>query len=167
MKWKLSDAKSATFEMETQEDEIFIVLESEDPLEDNSRLARLVMCKRDLGNGLFALVAIGPEGGGCWSEFFAVYQLDEFHETILDTKESLIGGSETADSPYYDTYNRVLEAANAYCDFDDGWAPSLKEEFLSDVANQEGLVVYQNFWNWDDGIHFAASGKWQIKFHFN
>ena len=153
--------------METQEDEVFIVLESQDPSEDNNRVARLVMCKRDLGNDLFALVAIGPEGGGGWSEFFAVYQLDKFHESILETKESLVGGSATEDSPYYDTYNGILKAADAYCDFDDEWTPSLKEEFLSEVANQEGLVVYQNYWNWDDGIHRAASDSWQIKFHFN
>jgi hypothetical protein len=153
--------------METREDEVFIILESEGSSEDDNRLARLVMYKRDLGNNLFALVAIGPEGGGCWSEFFAVYQLDEFHESILGTKESLVGGSATADSPYYETYNGILKAVDAYCDFDAQWAPSLKKEFLSGVANQEGLVVYQNYWNWDDGIHLAASDSWQIKFHFN
>ena len=153
--------------METQEDEVFIILESEVSSEDDNRLARLVMYKRDLGNNLFALVAIGPEGGGSWSEFFAIYQLDEFHESILDTKESLVGGSAIADSPYYDTYNGILKAVDAYCDFDAEWAPSLKEELLSEVADQEGLMVYQNYWNWDDGIHLAASDSWQIKFHFN
>ena len=153
--------------METNQDEVFIVMESEDPSEDGHRLARLVMCKRDLGNNLFALVAIGPEGGGCWSDFFAVYQLDEFHESILDTRESLVGGSEATDSPYYDAYNGILKAVDTFCDFDDQWAPSLREEFLCELANQEGLVVYQNYWNWDDGIHLAASKSWQLKFHFN
>ena len=153
--------------METQEDEVFIALESEDPSEElSNRLARLVMCKRDLGDNLFALVAIGPEGGGSWSEFFAVYQLDTFNESILDTKESLVGGSATEDSPFYDTYNQILQSLDAYCDFDEEWAPHLKEEFLSKVRNQEGLAVYQNYWNWDDGIHLAASGSWQIRFRF-
>jgi hypothetical protein len=153
-------------DMETHEDEVFIILESDNPSSDGNRLARLVLCKRDLGNNLFALVAIGPEGGDCWSEFFAVYQLDKFNESILETKESLVGGSAMTDSPYYETYNGILKAVDVYCDFDDGWAPSLKEEFLCEVANQDGLVVYQNYWNWDDGIHLAASSNWQIKFRF-
>jgi len=34
------------------------------------------------------------------------------------------------------------------------------------LTNQEGLAVYQNYWNWDDGIHLATSKSWQLKFHF-
>jgi hypothetical protein len=149
--------------METPEDEIFIVLETENPSEDDNRTVRLVMCKRDLGNDLFALVAIGYEGGGSWSEYYAVYQLDEFHESILETKESLIGATE--DSPHYETYNQIQESINTYCDFNEDFVPHLKEDFLSDLRAHQGLASYES-WNWDDGIHLAASGNWQIMFHW-
>jgi hypothetical protein len=151
-------------EDEIIEDEIFIVLERTRKSTDDDRRVRLVMCKRCLGNDLFALVAIGYEGGGSWSEFYAVYQLDDFHESILETKESLKGESD--DSTYYETYNQLHETINNYCDFNEEFIPSLKEEFVASLISDKGFKYYES-WNWDDGIHLAASSNWQIQFNWD
>jgi hypothetical protein len=144
------------------EDQLYITLENE---AESEQMIRLVMLKRDLGDNIFALVAIGYEGGGAWSEYYAVYELDEFHESILETKESLIGPDE--ESQYYDVYNSIQECINNYCDFNEEFVPYLKEELMGELRDDGDSKIYQTFWNWDDGIHLTASKNWQIQYRFS
>ena len=143
------------------DEQIYIALEKTRNHEENDRMVRLVMCKKDIGDDIVAMVAVGYEGGGQWSEYYAVYKLDEYQESVEDTIEYSIGMPDY-DSKYQSEYDDILQYINKFCDFDEEFIPFLKEEYLNEDEFDNESETYDKDWNWDDETHLIASSDWQI-----
>lgn len=118
------------------------------------------MAKKVLDGDRIALVAYGYEGGGCWSDYCALYQLDEYMENVLDVIESHIGYPE--ESSYVGVFGELMQYTNKFCDFDEEGIPVFKQECLSSPNYNKETDEYIENWNWDDGVHLVASDEWQF-----
>lgn len=121
----------------------------------------VAMAKKVLNDNKVALVAYGYEGGGCWSDYYAVYKLDEYMEGVEEIIESWVGGPDEP-SDYLDDYEELNDYISKFCDFDEDGVPILKEECLTDAEYDSETGQYDHEWDWDDGVHFAASDDWQF-----
>lgn len=133
-----------------------------DPSELNLRLA---MAKKIVDNQAI-IVAYGYEGGGCWSDYYAVYQLDDYMESVEEVIETSIGFPDE-DTDYLSIYEELNEYINKFCDFDEEGFPFLKEECTKDSEFNEETGEYDHDWDWDDEVHLTACQDWPIFYSWN
>jgi hypothetical protein len=132
----------------------------------DDRTIRLLMAKKILPDNKAVLVAIGYEGGGQWSDFYATYQLDEYNESVLETIETF-GGFPDEDSEYLSDYENLNDYINKFVDLDEEMVPSFKKEYLEDSEFDQETGELTHEWDWDDEVHIAASDEWQIMYVFS
>ncbi len=141
--------------------QFYALRETSRNFEEGDFTLRIAMAKKVLDDNTAILVAHGYEGGGCWSEYYAAYKLDEYRESVEETTESFVGLPDE-DTEYLDQYDELNEYINKFCDFNEECAPSLKEEHRKDAEFDEETGEYDHEWDWDDEVHFTASEDWQL-----
>jgi hypothetical protein len=141
--------------------QFYAVRETTRNIEEGDFTLRLAMAKKVLDDNTAILVAHGYEGGGCWSDYYAVYKLDKYGESVEETIESFVGFPDE-DTEYLHYYDQLNEYINKFCDFDEECAPFLKKECRKDGEFDEETGEFDHEWDWDDQVHFTASDEWQI-----
>jgi len=139
--------------------QFYAVRETNRNVEEGDNTIRLAMAKKVLDDGKVILAAYGYEGGGCYSDYYAVLQLDEYGESVETFIESHIG--EPDESEYYDQYEQLNDYITKFCYYDED-IPFLKKECVEDSEYDKETGVYDHEWDWDDEVHFAVSEDWQI-----
>jgi hypothetical protein len=121
-------------------------------------ILRLVMGKKYLDDNKVAIVAHGYEGGGCWTDWYAVLQLDEFGECVEEIIESFAFTED--DYQYEEVYQEIQDYLEKYIDFLDGEAPCLNSTALEheDYNEEEGSLDLS--WDWDSDVHVVLSQDW-------
>jgi hypothetical protein len=127
--------------------------------DEGDNTLRLAMAKKVLDDDKVIIAAYGYEGGGCYSDYYAVLQLDEYQESVESILERHIGDPE--DTEYYDDYQQLNEYIAKYCYYDEdtpflNLPECVKDEYDKDTG------IYDHEWDWDDEVHFAVSEDWQI-----
>lgn len=140
--------------------QFFAIRETSRNFEEGDFTLRIAMAKKVIDNKAI-VVACGYEGGGCWSDFYAVYELDDYAESVENTIETFVGFPDE-DTEYLSDYEELNEYINKFCDFNEESAPSLKEECREDSEFDKETGEYDHEWDWDDGVHFTASEDWQL-----
>jgi hypothetical protein len=139
----------------------FYALKETNPQADPSDFTlRLAMAKKIIDDKAI-IVAVGYEGGGCWSDYYAVYQLDNHNESVEEVIEAFVGFPDE-DTEYLNIYQELNEYISKFCDDDGEGVPFLKEECIKDSEFNENTGEYVHEWNWDDEVHLAACEDWQI-----
>jgi hypothetical protein len=128
-------------------------------VEAGDNTLRLAMAKKVLDDNKVIIAAYGYEGGGCYSDYYAVLQLDEYGESVEAILERHIG--EPEDTEYYDQYEQLNDYIAKYCYYDED-TPFLKPECVEDSEYDKETGIYDHEWDWDDEVHLAVSQDWQI-----
>lgn len=139
--------------------QFFAVRETTRNVQEGDNTLRLAMAKKVLDDDKVIVAAYGYEGGGCYSDYYAVLQLDEYGESVETIIERYVG--EPDESEYYDEYQQLNDYIAKFCYYDED-IPFLKPECVEDSEYDEETGIYEHEWDWDDEVHFAVSQDWQI-----
>jgi hypothetical protein len=138
-------------------EQLFVALRSETKDINDIKLIQVAVAKKDIGDGITIVAAVGYEGGRCYSNFCGVYRMDQFNESVLETIE-------VSDYPCH--------SKNYACELYDleqflyKYAP-YEEDENAHVLNEDYFHLIGSGWleidfNWDNEAHIKASQNWGI-----
>jgi len=139
--------------------QFYAIRETTRNVEEGDNTLRLAIAKKVLDDDKVIVAAYGYEGGGCYSDYYAVLQLDEYQESVEAILERHIG--EPEDTEYYDQYQQLNDYIAKYCYYDED-IPFLYPDCVKDSEFNQETGEYDHEWDWDDEVHFAVSEDWQI-----
>jgi hypothetical protein len=139
-------------------EQLYVVLRDKTRDVDDLKLIQVAIAKKDIGDGITIITAVGYEGGGCYSNFCGVYLMDQFNETVVETLEE-------SDYPCH--------GKNYACELYDleqflyKHAP-YEEDENAHVLNKDyfhligGIGDVDINFDWDNEAHIKASQNWGI-----
>lgn len=138
-------------------EQLYVALRDKTKDVNDLKLIQVAVAKKDIGDSITIVTAIGYEGGGCYSNFCGVYRMDEFNESVIETIEEV---DYVHDSESYVYQLEELEQwmyQNIFYD-ENCDAPRLNEEHYDSI---EDLSIDIDF-DWDNESHVEASQNWGI-----
>lgn len=136
-------------------------LKETDRNDEDGNIIRLVIARKDLEDDKVAIVAHGYEGGGCWTDYYAILQLDSFQESVEEIVESWIA-SGVEDSENQDTFDEINQYIQEFVFFDDSCIPRFRTESIESEEYDIECGTLEIDWDWDAEIMPAISEDWQF-----
>jgi hypothetical protein len=138
-------------------EQLFVALRSKTKDINDIKLIQVAVAKKDIGDGITIVAAVGHEGGRCYSNFCGVYRMDQFNESVVETIEE---SDYPCHSGHYACELYELEQ------FLYKHAP-YEEDENAHVLNEDYFHLIGSGWleidfDWDNEAHIKASQNWGI-----
>lgn len=136
---------------------------------DQDNTVVVVVAKKYLDNNQVAVVSFGYEGGGCWSDYNAIIQMDKYDE-LVEKYISLSFYEDSDNQEYEDYYSELYTEIKKHINLDnEDDVPTLihtTDDYITIPKYYNDYNLIDLNWDWDTDILLVISKDWPFKFSF-